>query len=77
MAVLHDSYPLLHSEMLCEAQSMQGCAALQVKVGERLPTVELVMSTAADPAPHLFVTTDDLFQGQEFSMNTPVVACSF
>ena len=37
---------------------------VQVKAGDRLPTVELVMPTAADPTPDLFVTTDDLFQGE-------------
>lgn len=51
--------------------------AMQVKVGDKLPTVELVMPTAASPTPDLFVTTNDLFQGQQLvTFSQPSCCCS-
>ena len=35
----------------------------QVQVGSKLPNVQLVLPSAADPEPESFVMTEDLFNG--------------
>lgn len=53
-----------------------GVLLLQVKVGDQMPTVELVMATAGGPTPDLFLTTNELFQGQQLVLATHIhVGC--
>ena len=58
---LHDSAQACHAQQLCVTMVMLG--AKQVRIGSRLPNVQLILPSAADPEPESFVTTQDLFNG--------------